>query len=487
LRSKGEEDERRIKGQERVIVEFEERLKMRDEELEVKKRESKNREEKIRELEAALQRSEEGLQRERERTSDSDAQEAQKQLQALSSQTDTLQASLVQKTKELETASSQISQLQKALQSRPAHAVSEAQLKEAFRLHEHQAQKIAQLEEALQAKTVNDALATGTDTPEWHALFTRERKVKAAQDRQIAHLMASITKLNAYHVDLERESAALKEYAALHRDTVRVLRDQLAASARAAEGWREEFAQQKAMLDGRAVAEETALAALRDEMQRAIVAYHALMPTPGRPDALEITGLARKLSALERVLQETTARVDVLKGEKLALEKAVEKVMDERQDLREEIERLKSGPLPPPRVFYDEETGEEVPIPSWDTSERLLQRGIAVADFRAKREDARRKAEAEERFAEKARAWKMDKWYPPSQRDFTASPKTSAWERWDVKRWVEEKASDAEYDEASRLGLLKERERRWRRTNEWKGRRLRSMGLRSWNVEEIGY
>lgn len=476
------EDERRIGEQEWTIKKLDEALKG--------KSEDKNREERqdvrMRELETALQRSVENV--EWQRRSDVHEEEAQRKYQEMTSRAENLQASLTQKIKELEEAArthaTEVEQLQKELQAKPPHTVSIDQLQEAFILHEDQAQKIRQLEEALQQKTINDALDAGTDTPEWYSLFKRERKVKAAQDTEIAHLKDSITKLNTYHIDLERERDALKVYVATHRDTLRTLQDQLATSKREAEQWHSEYTQQKEMLDGRAFAEETALEALREELAHAISTYQALLPSPSHPDAMKISGLLRKLSTQEKHLDESTSRLAVLTREKAALEKEFEKVIDEKKAALEENARLGNSPAPPTRVVYDEGGISELPRPAWNTDDRLFARQTALSSLLAAHANARDRIFREEAIVEKARAWKMGKHYPPaSSRDtYKKAIEKSAWERWEGTLWVQDEAGEGEYGEAVSLGLLGER-RGGRRTNEWKGRRVGSMGLRSW--EEV--
>ncbi|KAK7193385.1 hypothetical protein DPSP01_010952 [Paraphaeosphaeria sporulosa] len=482
-------NEKRIDEKERRIRQLEEALKGKSEELKMSQRDGKSREEKqearIKELEDALHRSVEKT--ERQRTSHVHGHEAQRKLEETASWAADLQSSLTQKTKEFEEVvkshALEVERLQKELQDRPKHAVSISDMQTAFLAHQEQEQKIRELEEALQKKTINDALEAGTDTPEWHSLFKRERKVKAAQDTEITHLKASITNLNTYHIELESERNELREYVAAHRDTVQTLQEQLATSTREAEQWHEEYNQQKEMLDGRAFAEQTELEALRQEMQHTISTYHSLLPSPSHPDALQITGLLRTLAATEKTLEETTSRLNVLKEEQLALEKGIEKVMDEKNEVLAENDRLLNGPPPLTRIVYDSDTGQQVRLPPWHTADRLFARQAARSLFLTSQTAARRKIQLSEQIVEKARAWKMGKHYPPSrlQETYKQAVKKSEWERWEVQRWVQEHGSDGEYSEALELGLLGSQKARGRGTNEWRGRRLESMGLRSWD------
>ncbi|KAJ4353221.1 uncharacterized protein N0V89_004948 [Didymosphaeria variabile] len=308
------------------IEEVEEELRIGGEEWRRKERENDSwraeREGRINELEGRLQESNEERERAKEKLEETS--------HALSSQAQQLEdVSLT-----IETQASQIRQLEASLEERPAISVSQDQLQAAFHLHEQDVQKIQHLEEALQVKRVNNALATGTDTPEWHDVFKRERKIRAAQEHEITHLKTSIKKLDTYHVDLEREVRALREYVTLHRDTTQLLQDKLSASKSHAQQWKFEYEQQKEMLDQRDNIEETTLAALREEMHHTISSYQALLPTPDNPDALEVTGLLRKLEAQDHVLKDVTQHLETLKQEKASLETSISQVLKENSDLR---------------------------------------------------------------------------------------------------------------------------------------------------------
>ncbi|KAL1607815.1 hypothetical protein SLS60_002753 [Paraconiothyrium brasiliense] len=471
-----EKESEKIEIYKQRVEELEEELRTNGEEQQRKERENgirnAEREERILELEGALQTSNE----ERERAQ-IDEQEAQKKLEETSHTLKTQAQQLYDAAILSETQASKIEQLEASLQDRPAVSVSLEELQAAYRLHEQDTQKIQQLEEALQAlqvKRVNDALATGTDTPEWHDVFKRGLEIRAAQQNEIMHLKTSIQKLNVYHLDVEREVQALREYVTLHRDTVQTLQEKLSSSKSQTKQWKAEYKQQKEMLDQRANREETTLSALREEMHLTISSYQSLLPTPSHPDALEITGLLRKLESQDHHLKDVTQRLETLKKEKASLETSIQKLLQENSDLRH-------GPPPLPRVIIHPETQEELHLPVWNRLERVTQRETALSAFRREQEAVRKREEIESKLLQKAREWKMGANYPPSRREYQKQAKKNEWERWEVKRWVEEMATDEEYEEIYGAGLLEGKKKR--RSVKWKGKDRGSMGLRAWEVE----
>lgn len=346
-------------------------------------------------------------------------------------------------------------------------------LQQALQTNEAQAQQIKQLEEALQEKHVDDAIATGTDTPDWQKVFLRKARINTAQEKEINHLKESVKKLDAYNPVLEREVKELRAYVTTYRDIIDSLNDQLESSRSAEQEWKHEYEQQRDMLEQRTFTEETELAELRAEMQGTIAQYQALLPSKDEPDALEITGLMRKIEAFQKTLKLTTTRLETLKKDKTALEQGIVTLTTENRDLLKANEVLKYGP---PRAFLDQESNG--PLPEWNFEELARKREAAVAEFKQKQKAAREAREAENKLMEKVREAKLGKWHPAKRAHFRELEQRSSWERWEGKRWIDEQSSPEEYDEAKRLGLLEERRKKWR-INDWKGKSLGDMGLRS--------
>ncbi|KAF1968602.1 hypothetical protein BU23DRAFT_602062 [Bimuria novae-zelandiae CBS 107.79] len=255
-----------------------------------------------------------------------------------------LQTSLKQKEQDqaiLQQQADRIKQLEENPRAREVSNTSEAEharnLQQALHLNQFQAKKIQQLEEVLQTKHIDDAVTTGKDTPNWHAVYTRRGTILAAQEAEMTHLKASIRDLVSRLPALERENADLRAYVAAHRDTVAALQGELHAARTEAEEWHTEFEQQRDMFSAHVSAEATELADLREEMQGTITAYHALLPSPDHPDTLTITGLTRKLAAQGKATDELLHRLDTMKHEKGALERELEALLEEKLALELEL------------------------------------------------------------------------------------------------------------------------------------------------------
>lgn len=331
-------------------------------------------------------------------------------------------------------------------------------------------EKIEELEVILEGMEVNGTFAKGIGTPSGHPLFARQKKIADAREQEIDHLKTSVKKLDAYLPDLERENKDLKAYVANHRDTVNTLKDQLATSQSAAKEWHTEYKQQREMLGQRAFADARELADLRQEMQNTISKYQALMPSKDNPDALEIMGLVSRIGKQDKVLEEAKQRLDEMKKAKILLEAAIERTMHEKKALVKENENLRFGAAPPPRFLYDEETKEKLYLPAWNRDDLRTKRENAVAELRAKQKAARQAKEAEERLLGKIRESKMGKWYPPLRGNYKDLANKSAWDKWDGNEWMLQ-ASQEDYDEAKKQGLLNDRSRmKNRRTQDWSGK-----------------
>lgn len=498
MESKQQENDGLIVRQLGRIRDLDREVKTRGEEFERRTREKEAevqmREKRIVELQGELD------------TIRGDREQIRKQVEQLSRRVGTLDDSLAQKTKQLEQASDrfnlqaqkleeaskanqvqaeQIEQLKAALEIRPAASAPFSdgkQLQEALHRNEQQAQKIRQLEEALQANLIDHALATGTDVPEWHEPFQRMKEIKDSHERENALLKASLETFTDTYEPLEEQVNTLIEDLTIQIDNVESLQSQLTTATALKDYWQDEYSQQKKYVDRHTPAEETAVSNLRQELHDTIAAYHALMPSPTHPDALQVSGLLRKLQAQEKDSSETTQLLDSMKTEKGKLEREIEKLMDEKKDLVLENRRLVYGPPSSPRVTIDNETGLLIRQPTWEATALIQKRAAKLAAFKRKQDAVREKEEAKAQLVEKARRWKMGKLYPPSKGTYPALLEKSEWERWEGRTWVETVAVDEEYVEARELGLLG-KESKGRRTEEWKGKDWREMGLRAWEEE----
>jgi hypothetical protein len=251
-----------------------------------------------------------------------------------------------------------------------------------------------------------------------------------------------------------------------------------------AESWKHEYEQQKLMREQGNVEEGTETKKLREELHDKIAEYQALMPSKDDPDALERLGLMRKVNTQRALLEQATRHHEKLKKENALLEAEVEKCIATERELLEEIEHIKHGPRPHPRNILGRDNTEKI-LPEWNFRELVQKRKDAVSEFKTKQKEARDAKEAELKLMEKVREAKMGKWHPPKRRNFEDLQQKSSWERWDGKLWFETKASEDDYETAQRLGLMDEKKNKkgWS-TQDWKGKSLSSMGLKSPFKEE---
>ena len=380
-----------------------------------------------------------------------------------------------------------ITELEEAVNSKDRlellHAQQVSQIEEAMKENSSQAEKIVELEhqlkEARDSNEVDHAAATGTDTSKWFAVYQRGKTLNAAQENDIKHLRESIIELNAYIIYLERELKESTAYGIAHRDAADTLHHEIQRYKSLAENWKHEYEQQKAMREQGNLEEGPEITNLREELQKSIAEYQALMPSKDDPDALEKIGLMRKIDIQRKIIEQNMRHHEKLKKENANLQEEFEKSIAKERELLKEIERVKHGTPPPPRAIFDGENNEEIRLPEWNFSELTQKRENAVAEFKKKQREARDAKEAEYRLMEKAREAKMGKWHPPKRNHFEHVQQKSSWERWDGRRWLEEQASADDYETAKQLGLLNDRKKQkgWN-TQDWKGKSLASMGLK---------
>lgn len=386
----------------------------------------------------------------------------------------------------------QITALKEAMQSKDSlkslHLRDVEQLEEVTKTVSAQAQRIDELElqlrDAIDIKEVEHAVATGTHSANWHSVYQRGKKVNVAQEDEINHLKESVRKLEGYNAYLERELKESRAYGITQRDTADSLDDEQKRYRNLAESWKHEYEQQKLMREQGNVEEGTETKKLREELHDKIAEYQALMPSKDDPDALERLGLMRKVNAQRALLEQATRHHEKLKKENALLEAEVEKCIATERELLEEIEHLKHGPRPHPRNILGRDNTEKI-LPEWNFRELAQRRKDAVSEFKTKQKEARDAKEAELKLMEKVREAKMGKWHPPKRRNFEDLQQKSSWERWDGKLWFETKASEDDYETAQRLGLMDEKKNKkgWS-TQDWKGKSLSSMGLKSPFKEE---
>ncbi|KAJ4296450.1 hypothetical protein N0V90_006495 [Kalmusia sp. IMI 367209] len=314
---------------------------------------------------------------------------------------------------------------------------------QAFKANDLQAQKIKQLEEALQAKQVSEALKKDPTIP-WNAVYEQLQRNEVAKDQKIDHLTASVHGL----LTTDFKNTELKNQLTRCRDTNKNLEDQLNHFRSTAQDWEADYKQQKQMLDQRDHAEDKETQTLRQELQDTILKYQSLMRQHGAPDALTIATLARKLEAQQSSLEEVTLRLDTVKKEKGAAYDEIARLMDVNTLLGKENEELRLGPLPSPRLFLDEET-DTVRLgrrPPWESPEMRARREEKMRAFREEQLQKREEREKAEGTLEKVKEWKMGGLYPPKRRDWKGFARKSSWERWEGGKWLEEQLESGGYE-----------------------------------------